>query len=477
MAGLIGFCLLPATPSAAADLSQQFLVSAPIYLFLDRVGDAYALELPSANDRTLVRHYVTAAEFAALNQLGATIAYLPEHANAAIGPCTSADFPRSFNIAFVEGAVFGNIAKCDPDARPSWAKSQAIEFVLFTSGYRGQAAHTVVMPWFKNALHGHGIYFGDTSAIPCLNGQDATFNTRIEGWSQWSGFGLPLNPYWTSTGPFEIETCGMPLFDGWTPGSGVVTAAFRLRVRATAEQWVRYEVQRWDGLAWVVHSAPFVRDMDYSHWRNGPGVFDASANGLLVASTGPLGPSSGQSWFIGVRELSATWLDGWESAPSSSAVEFYHAGLDHYFMTADASEILDLDQSRHAGWTRTGWSFAVGAPSVPHAEPVCRFYGLPSAGLDSHFYSANSGECEQVQTRLGGAWLLESASVFTVDLPDTATGQCPPRTRPVYRFWNARRDSNHRYTTDMSLRQTMLAAGYIAEGYGSDGAVFCSPLP
>ena len=57
-------------------------------------------------------------------------------------------------------------------------------------------------------------------------------------------------------------------------------------------------------------------------------------------------------------------------------------------------------------------------------RPVCRFYGLPSAGLDSHFYSASPAECFEVDERFGAEWQIESDNVFQVDLPDTVTGVC-----------------------------------------------------
>jgi len=65
--------------------------------------------------------------------------------------------------------------------------------------------------------------------------------------------------------------------------------------------------------------------------------------------------------------------------------------------------------------------------------------------------------------------------VFVVALPDTATGACPAGTVPVHRVFNARRDANHRYVTSATIRGQMVAAGWIAEGYGPDAVAMCSP--
>ena len=61
-----------------------------------------------------------------------------------------------------------------------------------------------------------------------------------------------------------------------------------------------------------------------------------------------------------------------------------------------------------------------------------------------------------------------------ITLPDVATGACPPGAIPVYRLWNRRVDSNHRYVIDRSLRAEMIARGYVPEGYG-DGVAMCAP--
>src|SRR4029453_12679143 len=41
------------------------------------------------------------------------------------------------------------------------------------------------------------------------------------------------------------------------------------------------------------------------------------------------------------------------------AIEYYHAALDHYFVSASASDIDALDSGRLVGWQRTGLAFAV----------------------------------------------------------------------------------------------------------------------
>jgi len=168
------------------------------------------------------------------------------------------------------------------------------------------------------------------------------------------------------------------------------------------------------------------------------------------------------------------------AAALHDAIEFYHAGLDHYFVTASSDEINKLDTGFFAGWQRTGLSFKVADATTvaPLLSPVCRFYGLPSAGLDSHFYSASPAECDAVKQKFPDAWQFESDDVFKVGLPDPLTGQCAGGTIPIYRAWNNRIDSNHRYTTSASVQQSMIAKGYIAEGYGppSMPVAMCSPV-
>lgn len=170
---------------------------------------------------------------------------------------------------------------------------------------------------------------------------------------------------------------------------------------------------------------------------------------------------------------------------TAQAVEFYHRSLDHCFVSANPEEIAYLDAGGHAGWQRTGQSFPVLARASDDTFPVCRAYIKPSFG-DSHFFSGFGTECADM--RLGvyiaeilgdsamSRYVVETSQAFYVALPDKTTGRCPPNTLPMFRLWNNRADSNHRYTTSTTVKATMVAAGYIPEGYGPEAVAMCAPI-
>ena len=159
---------------------------------------------------------------------------------------------------------------------------------------------------------------------------------------------------------------------------------------------------------------------------------------------------------------------------TSYAIEYHNALLDHYFVSASATDINMLDSGRFVGWSRTGYAFKVYAQPSGTANPVCRFYLPPDFG-DSHFYSASPAECADVLTRFP-MFVLESSDAFYANSPDPDTGACPANMTPVYRMWNGRSDANHRYVTDPSLRDQLLSKGYVAEGYGPDAVSLCAPM-
>mgnify|MGYP005813254543 CR=1 FL=1 len=171
--------------------------------------------------------------------------------------------------------------------------------------------------------------------------------------------------------------------------------------------------------------------------------------------------------------------------------EFYHAGLDHYFMTNRADEIALLRSGAIPGWQATGKAFYGTVRPVGQGYfPVCRYLLLRTAGY-SHFFSASKAECDALAGQPGN--VLESSNAFHVGLP--VDGVCATRGLvpggysgliggPVYRLWNGKPDTNHRFVTDEAERDAMIARGWILEGEGIDGIAMCAwsttdppPLP
>ena len=168
-------------------------------------------------------------------------------------------------------------------------------------------------------------------------------------------------------------------------------------------------------------------------------------------------------------------------AGAITVVEFYNQALDHYFVSPLAPDIDSLDTGRFEGWSRTGLAYsafptlAAGGAGV---NPVCRYFIPPQHG-NSHFFSASPAECAVVLEWIGtvpsfSGYILETPNAYYIALPNTTTGACPVGTVPVYRLWNQRFDSNHRFTTDPVVKAQMVARGYFAEGYGPDAVSMCA---
>jgi hypothetical protein len=177
--------------------------------------------------------------------------------------------------------------------------------------------------------------------------------------------------------------------------------------------------------------------------------------------------------------LSVAALAAWGGMASpftqaaTTAVEYFHHGFGHYFLSASAPEIAALDADRASGWARTGESFAVMDVGATGAANVCRFWTAQAyAPVSSHFYTPLAAECATVAAR--PEWIYEG-SAFALVLPDAA-GACPAATVPLYRLYNngASGAPNHRYTTRAALRAQMLAQGWTPEGAGI-GVTGCVP--
>lgn len=202
--------------------------------------------------------------------------------------------------------------------------------------------------------------------------------------------------------------------------------------------------------------------------------------GVSQVSFGPL-PTDGTSAILATEQVVpnvATNFAGQsasvvQTAPSTAlAVEFYNQSLDHYFVSYVTNEISDLDTGVHAGWIRTGQSFRVFTAAAAQTSPVCRFY-IPPAKGDSHFYGRGVQECAETAQK-NPTFINEDPQFFNVILP--TAGTCPAGTIPVYRVFNGRIDTNHRYMVDRAIRDLMVSQQHwIAEGDGPDLVVMCVP--
>jgi YVTN family beta-propeller protein len=195
------------------------------------------------------------------------------------------------------------------------------------------------------------------------------------------------------------------------------------------------------------------------------------------------GPPS--AFAVGVRQMgvtsgvrafaSAIVLKHQPAGTPAVVVEYFNSAVGHYFNTIDQAEIDALDAGKFANWHRSPGAFVAYAnrPDAPvETVPVCRFF---SSVFTSHFYTADTDECNNVIARWSDVWTLETREAFWVYLPDRISGSCGSGQQPIHRMYNNRPVPNHRYITDKSLRDRMTGAGWRAEGYGPEAVMFCVP--
>jgi hypothetical protein len=169
----------------------------------------------------------------------------------------------------------------------------------------------------------------------------------------------------------------------------------------------------------------------------------------------------GEVYWSDLREGAIHRLAADPAAPI--AIEYFNATLGHYFLTAFPEEAAALDGGAFAGaWRRSGYAFAVWNANDPGTVDVCRFFGKPGVGPNSHFYTGFAQECAMLAA--SPLWIYEGVA-FRMRLP--ANDACAPSTRPVYRLYNNPAtlvQVNHRFTVDGATYNAMRAAGWIGEG-------------
>ena len=217
----------------------------------------------------------------------------------------------------------------------------------------------------------------------------------------------------------------------------------------------------------------------YFNVDSGPVAFAPPPNGvwyyamLLTEYVGTNPANDGYVVRYSINFPDAVYLGVPPPPKRFTAIEFYHNVFDHYFVAASAEDVAALDTNVFPGWYRTGYEIHVWDGPAAGLSPVCRYYIPPGYG-DSHFYSGWAPECAAVPTMF--PYLVkEHDAAFHIGLPDMNTGACAANEIPIYRLWNGRQDSNHRYTTSPLIKADMIARGYVVEGYGPDQVNMCSP--
>lgn len=145
--------------------------------------------------------------------------------------------------------------------------------------------------------------------------------------------------------------------------------------------------------------------------------------------------------------------------------DFYHESLNHYFRAGNWDEVSLILRGNFGAWEEQDDVFlAWRNGNTAGVHPVCRFYGTPGIGPNSHFYTVDQDECDFIKANDPG-WTYEGTAFYAKKL--NSLGACPRNTKKLYRYYNQRaqfNDSNHRYATHLNDRQAMEAAGWVLEG-------------
>jgi murein DD-endopeptidase MepM/ murein hydrolase activator NlpD len=304
------------------------------------------------------------------------------------------------------------------------------------------------------------VHASDGSLIDPFAGACNNFNTE-SWWAQQRPYNEPaIDLVMTGDAPVEFTSCPTPEVEHrksyFQPGQTVYLTAFltdQLRANSTV-----FNVYAPGGTLFGTTTIP--SDADYyaaAFWQWSMQL--------------PTGVSPG-TWRFEVvfngQTQSVDFQVGATEPPRVDVVEYYAVSLDHYFMTGFADEEAKLDAGTPiAGWKRTGESFPAYSTTGVGLSTVCRFFGTPGLGVNSHFYTAFDFECAAVKKLVG--WIFEADAFYIA----ADVVQCTGPTRPVFRLYNQGMggDPNHRYTTSWPVISDMQLAGWLLEG-----VVFCAPL-
>ena len=280
-------------------------------------------------------------------------------------------------------------------------------------------------------------------------------------WAQQRPYNEPaIDLVMTGDAPIDFTPCPTPEAEHrssyFQPGQNVfLTAVLTDQQRADASV---FNVHAPDGTLFASTTIP--SDADYyvaSFWEWS----------VALPMTGATGAWRFEVVFHGQTQ-SVTFQVGSSEPPRAEIAEYYAASLDHYFMSGFAAEEAALDAGTPIpGWTRTGRSFPAYSETGAGLSTVCRFFGTPGLGVNSHFYTAFDFECAAVKQLAG--WTFEANAFYIA----ANVAQCPASTRPVFRLYNDGMggEPNHRYTTSWPVINAMQLRGWVLEG-----VAFCAPL-
>ena len=156
-------------------------------------------------------------------------------------------------------------------------------------------------------------------------------------------------------------------------------------------------------------------------------------------------------------------------------IEYYNSSQDHYFITSLQADITALDTGKFTGWSRTGRSFQAYDQPTAGASPVCRFY-LPPAEWRFPFLLRVThrvrGDAGQVPRLRGG---IAGGDVHRPARSDDRRRATGSHSRSIACGTTAAIRTIAILARDRQLRQQMVAEGWVAEGYGPDQVIMCSP--
>ena len=304
------------------------------------------------------------------------------------------------------------------------------------------------------------LYDSGGNLIDPFAGACNNFNTS-SWWAEQRPYDEPaIDLVMTGDAPVVFSPCPTPEVENrsayFQPGQTVYLTAF-----FTDQQRVDSVVFRvLEPNGGVFASTTIPSDADYyaaSYWQSSVALPPDAPSGDWTFAVDFHGQTQSETFHVGATE-----------PPRTDIVEYYAPSLDHYFMTGFAAEESALDAGTPiAGWNRTGGSFPAYSSPGEGLSTVCRFFGTPGLGANSHFYTAYDFECAAVKQMPG--WIFEANAFYIA----ANVSQCPASTRPVFRMYNNGMGGqpNHRYVTSWPTIDAMQTAGWLLEG-----VAFCSPL-